>query len=651
MDTNKNAPSPIGWVLGQTGDHGGQYVCSVILAVIGVAFSVAPYFVVVGVVHSLMGGERDYSFYMSRCLVMAALWLGRVLFHAFSTATSHRATFAVLGEIRKRCTEKLARMPLGAVLSQSSGALKNTLIERIDSIETTLAHIVPEFTANLLVPVIIEIYIFTIDWRMGLASLVTVPIGIFCYALMMLGSGDFYQHTIAATKALNDTAVEYINGIQVIKVFGKTKSSYERFVHDAYEAAHSFIDWMRASILPMTFAMVVMPATMVSVLPIGGLLVRSGSLPAEDFVMVIILSVGLITPLITLMSYSDDLRTMGTIFGEVRAILDASEMERPDPAEVPALPERNDLVLENVRFSYLAEPDKGEHAKEADGKAKIATDGKTKGEQTGAGKAAAQKAVREKAEAGIAEAEKAESEKTSTGEKGSPSAEVLHGISMEIPEGSFIALVGPSGSGKSTIARLIASLWDVTGGRITLGGTDVRQIPQEAYADRVAFVSQDNYLFNMSVRDNIRLGRPSATDAEVEEAAKKCGCHDFIMGLDKGYETMVGSSGGHLSGGERQRICIARAMLKAAPVVILDEATAYTDPENEAVIQRSVSKLTEGKTLIVIAHRLSTIVDADRIYVVRDGRIEEEGRHTDLLTQHGLYEKMWKAHMEVKDNG
>jgi len=633
MDTKKNSQSPVAWVLGQTGDHGGQYVWSVILAVIGVAFSVAPYFVVVGVVQGLMGGEKDFSFYMNRCLIMAVLWLGRVLFHALSTATSHRATFAVLGEIRKRCTEKLARMPLGAVLSQSSGALKNTLIERIDSIETTLAHIVPEFTANLLVPVIIEIYIFTIDWRMGLASLVTVPIGIFCYALMMLGSGDFYQHTITATKALNDTAVEYINGIQVIKVFGKTKSSYERFVHDAYEAAHSFIDWMRASILPMTFAMVVMPATMVSVLPIGGFLVKSGSLPAQDFVMVIILSVGLITPLVTLMSYSDDLRTMGTIFGEVRAILDAPEMDRPAPAEAPALPDKNDLVLENVRFSY--------HTGTKNAVIVQSELDKTTVEKAENGKPNVQKAADGREE----------HENADTGTIKSPSSEVLHGISMEIPEGSFIALVGPSGSGKSTIARLIASLWDVTGGRITLGGTDIRQIPQEAYADRVAFVSQDNYLFNMTVRENIRLGRPSATDAEVEEAAKKCGCHDFILGLEDGYETMVGSSGGHLSGGERQRICIARAMLKAAPVVILDEATAYTDPENEAVIQRSVSKLTEGKTLIVIAHRLSTVVDADRIYVVRDGRIEEQGSHTDLLARHGLYEKMWKAHMEVKDNG
>ena len=229
--------------------------------------------------------------------------------------------------------------------------------------------------------------------------------------------------------------------------------------------------------------------------------------------------------------------------------------------------------------------------------------------------------------------------------------EILHGVTLKIPEGSFTALVGPSGSGKSTIARLIASLWDVDGGSITLGGTDIRRIPQEAYADKIAFVSQDNYLFNMSIKENIRLGRPNAADAEVEEAAKQSGCHDFIMSLENGYDTLVGSSGGHLSGGERQRISIARAMLKAAPIVILDEATAYTDPENEAVIQRSVSKLTRGKTLIVIAHRLSTIVDADRIYVIKDGTIDDSGTHKELLSRHGLYETMWKAHMEVRDNG
>ena len=225
MKAKQKSPSPIAWALGQTGGHKGQYVMSVFFAIVGVAFSVAPYFVVVGIVRGLMEGNKDLSYYLICCLIIAGFWLGRVLFHALSTTASHKATFAVLGEIRKRCTEKLTRMPLGAVLAQSSGALKNTLIERIDSIETTLAHIVPEFTANLLIPVIILMYIFTIDWRMGLASLATVPLGLFCYVFMMAGSAKFYQRTVTATKALNDTAVEYIGGIQVIKVFGKTKSS------------------------------------------------------------------------------------------------------------------------------------------------------------------------------------------------------------------------------------------------------------------------------------------------------------------------------------------------------------------------------------------------------------------------------------------
>ena len=227
--------------------------------------------------------------------------------------------------------------------------------------------------------------------------------------------------------------------------------------------------------------------------------------------------------------------------------------------------------------------------------------------------------------------------------------EVLHGIDMKMASGSVNAIVGPSGSGKSTVAKLIASLWDVDSGSIKIGGTDIKHIALPEYNRMIAYVSQDNYLFNESVRENIRQGRMDATDEEVEEAARKSGCYDFIMQLENGFDTVVGGSGGHLSGGERQRISIARAMLKDAPVVILDEATAYTDPENEAVIQSSVARLVAGKTLIVIAHRLSTITDADRIFVIKDGSVAEEGTHAQLLQKKGIYKEMWEAHISVRD--
>ncbi len=227
--------------------------------------------------------------------------------------------------------------------------------------------------------------------------------------------------------------------------------------------------------------------------------------------------------------------------------------------------------------------------------------------------------------------------------------EVLHDVNLAIQPGTMTALVGPSGSGKSTVAKLIAGYWDVTSGSITLGDHEMKDIPLSEIADQISYVSQDNYLFNRSIRENIRMGRPSATDAEVEQAARQSGCDAFIRRLDNSYDTVVGSAGSHLSGGERQRIAIARAMLKNAPVVILDEATAYIDPENEALVQKAISALTIGKTLIVIAHRLSTIVDADDIVVVKDGTVRAQGTHEKLLETCPLYRDMWQAHIGAKD--
>ena len=576
----KDKSGSFGWLLSQSGERKGKFIASVILAALSMICGIVPYYFIADIVKDLLSGSTDKSAYIMNCSIILALWLGHSLFHALSTANSHLATFHTLAVIRKKSLDKLAKMPLGNVISQPSGALKSTIVERIDSIETTLAHILPEFTTGIGAPIIIIIYTFIISWKLGLAALITVPLGIICYALMMFGYEENYARTVRATKALNAVTTEYINGIEVIKVFGKAQSSYEKFAAAAKESASSFVDWMRKCNVYMTFAMCIMPATMLSVLPIGGIMAIHGTISTADFITVIILTVGLIEPLIGVMSYSDDIAQMDTIVTEVRNILDAPEMERPE--KLTKNISGGDIVLDDVHFSY--------------------------------------------------------SDK-----------EILHGISMTIHSGEFIALVGPSGSGKSTVARLIASLWDTDSGSISLGGVDIRDIPLNDYNKKIAYVSQDNFLFDLSVRENIRLGDQSATDKEVEEAARKCGCHDFIMGLEKGYDTVVGTSGGHLSGGERQRIAIARAMLKNADIIILDEATAYTDPENEALIQRSVASLVKGKTLIVIAHRLSTVKNADRLYVISDGNIEEQGTHDELLANNGLYSSMWTAHISVKD--
>lgn len=494
--------SAVSWVLTWAGQKKSSYVWSVILAVINVVFKIVPYFIIADVVRMFLDGDKDLREYMVKALIIAGSFILAELCHSVSTACSHKATFTVLANIRKSCCDKLARVPLGYVKDTPSGSFKNIMVERIDSIETTLAHVVPEFTSNLLAPIIVIVYFFMVDWRLALFSFIPIVVGFATYMGMMIDFQENYNRTVEKTKALNDAAVEYIDGIEVIKAFGKTESSYAKFTKAAKENADSYINWMKKCSFFQAAMFVITPYTLATVLPIGAHYVSNGSLTTADFVVCIILSLG---------------------------------------------------------------------------------------------------------------------------------------------------IVGPSGSGKSTIAKLIASLWDVNSGSIEIGGVDIKDIALTDFNDRLAYVSQDNYLFNETVRNNIRQGRPDATDAEVEEVARKSGCYDFIMNLENGFDTVVGGAGGHLSGGERQRISIARAMLKDAPIVILDEATAYTDPENEAILQSSIAKLVAGKTLIVIAHRLSTIKDADQIFVVNAGNVEAHGTHEELLSKCTLYRDMWQAHISVKD--
>ena len=397
MEKDKN--NSFGWLLSQSEEQKGKFTLSVTLAALSTICGIVPYYFIARIVKMLLDGSTDKSEYIVNCVVILVLWLGNSLFHALSTANSHLATFHTLATIRKKSLDKLAEMPLGDVISQSSGTLKNTIVERIDSIEPTLAHILPEFTTGIGAPIIVLICVFVTNWKLGLAAIITIPLGVACYAMMMIGYEENYGRTVRATKTLNAVASEYINGIEVIKVFGKAQSSYDKFVDAAKENTSSFVDWMRKCNAYMTFAICIMPATMLTVLPIGGIMVMHRTISTADFITVIILTVGLIEPIIRVISYADDIAQMDTIVTEVRCILDAPEMTRPK--KLTKKISGGDIILENVHFGY--------------------------------------------------------SDK-----------EILHGVSMTVHDGQFIALVGPSGSGKSTITKLIAGLWDVNSGSISL---------------------------------------------------------------------------------------------------------------------------------------------------------------------------------------
>lgn len=567
-------------LLDYAGDKKKYYIISIITAIISVTAGIVPFYFIADIITKLINNVDVFNDYVFDIIMILVLFLIKGIFHVISTSLSHVAAFQTIRGVRKRATDSLALASLGDVKEENSGSLKNTLCERIDSTETTLAHIIPEVSSSILCFVGTFVYLMILDWRMGLFSLIPVLIGIISYLTMTIGYEKHYTNCINKTKTLNDTAVEYINGIEVIKAFGKSESSYEKFERAAKEGASCFVNWMRQSNVSFTIAMSVAPYTLLSILPLGGVLYYFGMLPLNIFVISVLMSIGLISPLVNAMSHSDDIAKANVIFKEIDRIVSIKKLNRPK--ESLSTPKDSSISLRNVSFGYHDE-------------------------------------------------------------------EVLHNINLEIKAGSQVAFVGPSGAGKSTIAKLIASLWDPTKGDIYIGDVNIKDLTLEDYNKNVSYVSQNNYLFNASIMENVRMGNLNASDEDVIEVCKKCGIHDFIMNLENGYDTVVGDSGSHLSGGERQRISIARAMMKNSNIIILDEATAYTDPENESIIQKSISQLVKGKTLIVIAHRLSTIINSDDIIVVDKGKIESHGTHNELLKNSLLYKNMWNAHIQAKD--
>ena len=391
-----------------------------------------------------------------------------------------------------------------------------------------------------------------------------------------------YAAYTAANNHVNSVIVEYIEGIEVVKAFNQTSSSYEKFTG----AVRSFKDftmaWFKSTWVTMNLSLSILPTTLLGTLPVGVALCLSGALDPARLCLCLMLALGVVGPLMKCTQFINEAKSMEYVVKDANELLHLPALPE---AETPAVLHGSGVTLEDVSFSYTG---------------------------------------------GAANA-------------------VLHHVNLTMPQGSFTALVGPSGGGKSTVARLIARFWDVSAGSIRIGGADIRDMPLTQLADTVSFVTQDNFLFDCSLKENIRLGKPAATDEQVLAAARAAQCEDFIGKLEHGWDTPAGDAGKQLSGGEKQRVAIARAILKDAPVIILDEATAFTDPENEDKIQRSIMELARGKTLFVIAHRLSTIQNADKIVVLEKGVVVDCGTQAELLQRCPLYRQLWQAHVGAQN--
>lgn len=560
----------------------GKMALSVFCAILSVAGGFIPFWAVYEILLAFINQNVTLNGVLIWCLVGAVGYLLRVACHGISTIMAHISAYTILEGIRLKIADRLMKAPLGEVMGRRIGYLKNIIMDKVEDLEPPLAHMIPELTSNLLLPVAIFIWMLVIDWRMGLAVLIAPVLAMIPMFFLMRNYNSQYAAYMEANNHVNSIIIEYVEGIEVVKAFNQSTSSYEKFVNAVQSFKEFTLAWFKSTWKSMNLMMAIMPTTLLGVLPVGLLLVQNGSISPAELAMGIILSLSIVGPLMKATTFINEAKSMEYAVEAANELLNLPVL--PDSGKIVSIP-HNDIALKHVTFSY----------------------------------------------------------------DGSEQNEVLHDVNLELPEGSFTALVGPSGGGKSTIARLIARFWDVTGGNITIGGKNIKELSIRQLSELVSFVTQDNFLFNCSLKENIRLGNPNATDEEVYAAAKAACCDEFIVRLDKGYDTPAGDAGKRLSGGEKQRIAIARAILKNAPIVILDEATAFTDPQNEDKIQKSIMALSKGKTLLVIAHRLSTIQNADQIVVLKKGRIVDCGKQKELLKRCPLYADMWKAHIGAKN--
>lgn len=563
-------------------DYAEGYKSKIFLALVfilcSVIFGIIPYFLINNLLVQIIDTNTLVNDYLMKIsLIITLMLIVKAVFYGIGITLSHIGAYGILFNIRKKFADNLIKQPLGTVINNGTGRYKKKFSEDIGKLELVLAHLIPEGISYFFIPFLVIIVLFTKDWRMGLLSMGSIPFGIIPMMLMM-GSGikkmPIYY---AASDRLNNTIIEYISGMEVIKIFNQTSSSYEKYTSSVMYFKKYALAWVKDSLKYMAVVSVVLPCTIILTLPIGLLMYYNGTLSLDTLVFTLLLNLGIGVPLNKGLLFLPSIPQLSFTLRDLESIFDSPQVKVGNYSDSP---KNKDISFENVTFRYEKE-------------------------------------------------------------------KVLDDVSFTLKENSFTALVGPSGGGKSTIAKLLVHYWDVENGSIKIGGHDISEFTQENLMNEISYVSQDNFLFDLSICENIKIGNPNATNEMVVEAAKKASCHEFILDLPHGYDSMVGSLGGNLSGGERQRITIARAFLKDSPIIVLDEATAFTDAENEDLIQSAINNLMKEKTVIVVAHRLGTIVNADNILVIDKGKIAAQGTHNSLLKSSLLYKKLWDSNQRI----
>lgn len=567
-------------VLTYADEHKKKILLAMILIFCSVIVGIVPYIITYDIIVRFI---EENSISVSYLLITfgaitLCLWLKSYLYIRGLDA-SHEAAFDTLMGMRRNFADKMTRLPLGKITEQGVGSYKKNFIDDIENVELIVAHMIPEGIPYVLTPILVFIVLFILDWRLALLSMASIPIGMIAVILMMKAGikkmGSYYQ----SAQKMNSTIVEYISGMEVIKIFNRTTNSYEKYVSSVENYKKYTLDWIKDSWKYTAIYRAVLPCAIFLLLPVGIVLFINGTLAISSFVFSLLLALSLGLPLVKLVEFFPLIPQLNYKINQLEKTFDGDELTIVDQG---LSPKNYNVEFKNVTFAY-------------------------------------------------------------------DTKDVIKDISFCAQENSVTAIVGASGSGKSTLAKLLVHFWDVTAGQITIGDVNINEMSFEKLMSLISYVSQDTFLFNTSIMENIRLGRPDATDEEVIATAKLAMCHQFVSNLSKGYETIVGEAGDKLSGGEKQRITIARAILKNAPIIIFDEATAFTDSENEDKIQEAINRLIAGKTLLVIAHRLSTIVEADQIVLLDEGTISMKGRHDELLKKSEIYKSLWNSHIKAID--